>query len=264
MNMNRRKLAVALFAAALGASMAAPAAAQDRDRSMRFVSEFPLTGDDGGVVPNHAVKLPGPIEKMPGVVTAANPEGKTTLIEFYDLNCPFCRIASVDIEDMVSTDSNLKLVLVPYPVLGPASVAASSGRTGAGATRDAATILRLSPQGLCAARHDHRLARLPARARIRLRWTRDRYPFGQRRRRANHQGPLGSRQIARHIRHAGLHHRRCRHSRLSGPPCVASHRRRDEVLRQGHVRKHSCPQPMNRVFGTFVAPIRDSRSIPPH
>ena len=125
MNMNRRSLAVALFAAALGASMAAPAAAQDRDRSMRFVSEFPLTGDDGGVVPNHTVKLPGPIEKMPGVVTAANPEGKTTLIEFYDLNCPFCRIASVDIEDMVSTDSNLKLVLVPYPVLGPASVAAT-------------------------------------------------------------------------------------------------------------------------------------------
>jgi protein-disulfide isomerase len=121
--MNRRSLAVALTAAALAVLCAAPA--QDRDRAMRYVSEFPLIGDDGQRTPNHAVKLPGPIEKMPGVVTAANPDGKTTLIEFYDLNCPFCRIASVDIEDMVSTDPDLKLVLVPYPVLGPASVAAS-------------------------------------------------------------------------------------------------------------------------------------------
>lgn len=124
MKIHRRSFAIVL-AGALAALMAAPASAQDRDRSMRYVSQFPLIGDDGGVVPNHTVKLPGPIEKIPGVVTAANPDGKTTLVEFYDLNCPFCRIASVDIEDMVDTDPDLRLVLVPYPVLGPASVAAS-------------------------------------------------------------------------------------------------------------------------------------------
>ena len=124
MEIHRRSFAIVL-AGALAALMAAPASAQDRDRSMRYVSQFPLIGDDGGVVPNHTVKLPGPIEKIPGVVTAANPDGKTTLVEFYDLNCPFCRIASVDIEDMVDTDPDLRLVLVPYPVLGPASVAAS-------------------------------------------------------------------------------------------------------------------------------------------
>lgn len=121
----RHSFAIALIAAALGVMLSAPALAQDRDRSMRTVAEFPLVGDDGQRVPNHAVKLPGQIEKMPGVVIAANPNGKTALIEFYDLNCPFCRIASVDIEDMVSTDGDLKLILVPYPVLGPASVAAS-------------------------------------------------------------------------------------------------------------------------------------------
>jgi len=92
---------------------------------MRFVSELPLVGDDGQRVPNHRVQLPAPIESLPGVVTVANPNGKTTLVEFYDLNCPFCRIASVDIGDMVDTDPQLRLVLVPYPVLGAASVAAS-------------------------------------------------------------------------------------------------------------------------------------------
>ena len=100
-------------------------AAQARDRSMMDVSQYPLLSDDGQRVPNHAVKLPAPIEQLPGAVTVANPNGRTTLIEFYDLNCPFCRIASVDIGDLVDTDSDLKLVLVPYPVLGPASVAAS-------------------------------------------------------------------------------------------------------------------------------------------
>ena len=104
---------------------AAPAGAQGRDRSMQYVSEFPLLGDDGQRVPNHTVKLVGPLDKLPGVVVAANPGGKTTLAEFYDLNCPYCRIASSDIADMVDLDPQLRLVLVPFPVLGVASIAAS-------------------------------------------------------------------------------------------------------------------------------------------
>lgn len=101
------------------------AGAQGRDRSMQLVSEYPLLNDDGQRLPNHSVKLAGPIDKLPGVVVAANPEGKTTLVEFYDLNCPFCRIASADVADMVAVDPELRLVLVPFPVLGIASIAAS-------------------------------------------------------------------------------------------------------------------------------------------
>ncbi len=110
---------------AVAALLAGQAAAQQRDRSMAAVAEIPLTGDDGQLVPNHAVKLLGPIDKLPGVVTVGNPNGKTTLIEFYDLNCPYCRIASADIADMVDLDRELKLVLVPFPVLGIPSIAAS-------------------------------------------------------------------------------------------------------------------------------------------
>jgi len=112
---------------AAGALLAwhATAAAQERDRSIQLISEFPLTGDDGKPVANHTVKLLGPIDQLPGVVTVGNPRGKATLVEFYDLNCPFCRIASADIADMVNVDPQLKLVLVPFPVLGVASIAAS-------------------------------------------------------------------------------------------------------------------------------------------
>lgn len=110
---------------AVAALLAGHAAAQNRDRSMATVAEIQLTGDDGQLVPNHAVKLLGPIDKLPGVVTVGNPNGKTTLVEFYDLNCPYCRIASSDIADMVDLDRDLKLVLVPFPVLGIPSISAS-------------------------------------------------------------------------------------------------------------------------------------------
>lgn len=120
-----RRLAATIVTLALLLAGSAYVAAQQRDRSARFISEYPLLGDDGQRVANHRVMLPGPIEKLPGVETVANPGGATTLVEFYDLNCPFCRIASVDIDDMVETDADLKLVLVPFPVLGAASIAAS-------------------------------------------------------------------------------------------------------------------------------------------
>jgi protein-disulfide isomerase len=115
----------AALALALVCMLPAAGSTQQRDRSMALVSEFPLAGDDGQRVPNHTVKLLGPIAGLPGVVTVGNPSGKTPLVEFYDLNCPYCRIASSDIADMVDLDRELKLVLVPFPVLGAASVAAS-------------------------------------------------------------------------------------------------------------------------------------------
>jgi protein-disulfide isomerase len=116
----RCAVALSLLFACVGVAIA-----QERDRSMQYVSEFPLVSDDGKRIPNHTVKLAGPIEKLPGVVVAANPGGKTRLVEFYDLNCPFCRIASADIADLVDLDPQLQLTLVPFPVLGIASIAAS-------------------------------------------------------------------------------------------------------------------------------------------
>ncbi len=117
-------LLAGIVTTALLATPSAQVIAQPRDRSMQSVSEYPLTGDDGQPVANHAVKVPGPIDQLPGVVTVGNPSGTTALVEFYDLNCPYCRIASADLADLVDLDSQLKLVLVPFPVLGVASIAA--------------------------------------------------------------------------------------------------------------------------------------------
>ena len=102
-----------------------PRAAQQRDRSMQYVSEYPLTGDDGQRVPNHTVKLLGPIERLPGVVTVANPDGKT---RWSNSTISIVRIAASPPPTSPTwsiLDPQLKLVLVPFPVLGAASIAAS-------------------------------------------------------------------------------------------------------------------------------------------
>jgi DSBA-like thioredoxin domain-containing protein len=117
--------------AALSGAMMLCSLAQDlaqdlaQPRNPATESEYPLVGDQGQRLLNHTIKLPGPIDRLPGVVVVGNLKGKETLVEFYDLNCPFCRLAASDIGDMLTRDPQLRLVLAPYPVLGIPSIAAA-------------------------------------------------------------------------------------------------------------------------------------------
>lgn len=89
-------------------------------------AQLPILGEDGGRVANRRI-APDRVaaaEKLPGAIVAANPEGDVTLVEFYDLNCPYCRRASADIDALLQADKKLRLVLVPFPVLGIPSILA--------------------------------------------------------------------------------------------------------------------------------------------
>ena len=92
-----------------------------------LASEHPIVADDGRPVANPAVaaQYRRAAEKMPGAVAVGNPRGDVTLVEFYDLNCPYCRRASADLDAMLAKDKGLRLVLVPYPVLGVPSILAA-------------------------------------------------------------------------------------------------------------------------------------------
>jgi len=106
-----RLLAVAVL-------VAAPLAAQADE------GYYPIKADDGETIANHRVpvEIESKIEKLPGIVVAGNPHGDVTLVEFYDVNCPFCRAASGDIDGMLKSNPELRLVLVPFPVLGIPSI----------------------------------------------------------------------------------------------------------------------------------------------
>lgn len=87
-------------------------------------ARYPLKADDGDMIANFDLK-PGfaaRLDKLPGKVPVGNVNGDVTLIQFYDLNCPYCREAAADIDALVRADSKLKLVFVPYAVLSVASV----------------------------------------------------------------------------------------------------------------------------------------------
>jgi protein-disulfide isomerase len=54
-----------------------------------------------------------------------NPEGKTTIVEFFDYNCGYCKRAIEDMNALTAADPELRFVLKEFPILGPDSQKAS-------------------------------------------------------------------------------------------------------------------------------------------
>ena len=50
-----------------------------------------------------------------------NPDGKVTIVEFYDYNCGFCKRGQDDMLALVAADPDLRFVLKEFPILGPDS-----------------------------------------------------------------------------------------------------------------------------------------------
>jgi protein-disulfide isomerase len=54
-----------------------------------------------------------------------NPNGNVTLVEFFDFNCGFCKRGLADIQKLLDTDNNVRLILKEFPILSPGSRDAS-------------------------------------------------------------------------------------------------------------------------------------------
>jgi len=54
-----------------------------------------------------------------------NPNGKITLVEFFDYNCGYCKRALGDLVTLMKSEPELRVVLKDFPVLGPNSVDAA-------------------------------------------------------------------------------------------------------------------------------------------
>ncbi|MEZ5781219.1 MAG: DsbA family protein [Rhizobiaceae bacterium] len=50
-----------------------------------------------------------------------NPDGKITIVEFYDYNCGFCKRALEDMQALTQENPDLRFVLKEFPILGPDS-----------------------------------------------------------------------------------------------------------------------------------------------
>jgi protein-disulfide isomerase len=61
------------------------------------------------------------LENDPNAPVLGNPEGDVTVVEFFDYNCPYCRKAKPEIEALLETDPNVRLVYREWPILGEGS-----------------------------------------------------------------------------------------------------------------------------------------------
>lgn len=62
----------------------------------------------------------------PSLPVIGNPDGKITLVEFFDYNCGYCRKAHEDMLQVQKNNAAVKIVLQPFPILGPDSTSAHS------------------------------------------------------------------------------------------------------------------------------------------
>jgi protein-disulfide isomerase len=61
------------------------------------------------------------IETPFGSAWAGAKDADVVLVEFFDYNCPYCRLSYPDVERLLKEDSKLKVVYRDFPVLGEAS-----------------------------------------------------------------------------------------------------------------------------------------------
>lgn len=54
-----------------------------------------------------------------------NPDGDITVVEFMDYRCGFCRRAAPEIEKLLASDGNIRLIVKEFPILGEASLISS-------------------------------------------------------------------------------------------------------------------------------------------
>ena len=66
--------------------------------------------------------LASQIAHTPGEPVAGNPNGKITVVEFFDVRCPFCRRMLPVVASLLHDNPDVRLVYKDLPVLGPGSV----------------------------------------------------------------------------------------------------------------------------------------------
>lgn len=65
------------------------------------------------------------LERDPNAPVIGNPDGDVTVVEFFDYNCPYCRKASAEVEQVIAEDDGVRVLFREWPILGEGSVAAA-------------------------------------------------------------------------------------------------------------------------------------------
>lgn len=57
--------------------------------------------------------------------SSGDPKSDVTIVEFFDYQCGYCKMAEPGLEKLMSEDKKLKVIFKEYPILGPGSIEAA-------------------------------------------------------------------------------------------------------------------------------------------
>ena len=77
------------------------------------------------------------LERDPGAPVAGNPKGGTTIVEFFDYRCGYCKRMLPTIQSLLKSDGDIRYVFRELPILGPESLTAAKA---------ALAVWRLAPE----------------------------------------------------------------------------------------------------------------------
>lgn len=87
---------------------------QDREAQAQAQADLTLVSDNADEIFNDGYSYVG-----------GNPDGDIVLVEFLDYRCGYCKRAHGEVEALLESDGNIKLIVKEFPILGEQSVLAS-------------------------------------------------------------------------------------------------------------------------------------------
>ena len=71
------------------------------------------------------------VERDPRDFVAGNPNGKITVVEYFDYRCPYCKVAAPAVQKLIAENKDVRFVLKEFPILSEVSEHASKAALGA-------------------------------------------------------------------------------------------------------------------------------------
>lgn len=87
---------------------------EQRQADAQAMTDFTLVTDNADELFNDGYSWVG-----------GNPDGDITLVEFLDYRCGYCRRAMPEVEGLLASDGNIRLIIKELPILGEASMISS-------------------------------------------------------------------------------------------------------------------------------------------
>ena len=87
---------------------------EERQANAQAMADFTLVADNADELFDDGYSWVG-----------GNPDGDITLVEFLDYRCGYCRRAMPEVDKLLTSDGNIRLIVKEFPILGEASVLSS-------------------------------------------------------------------------------------------------------------------------------------------